>query len=352
MATRTTPRSSLHKILFLPKGFFRIKCRSEAKGHDRGVMKEQKYRRCLIFKCHLKTLFMTSNPAIYLSYAWGDKNESGESREKIADRLYESLLNDGYRVIRDKESLGYRGSISEFMKEIGRGSLIIVVISDKYLKSPYCMFELLEIFRKSGSEVSEMREKIFPIVLDDAKIYNPAEVVNYVDFWKEKRDELNEKILTVGLANASGMVDDFKIYHEVTSNISLLISLLKDLNSLNPQALSDDNFIGIKNAILASVTGNVPPANPLQKSNGDPEPSYHLPQIRKFLVNALSDADLNSLCLDHFEKVYDSFADTMSKPQKINLLLDHCKRNFKMETLLSAMNEANPDLFERYQPYR
>ncbi len=31
---------------------------------------------------------------IFFSYAWGDENEQGESREKIVNELYESLVRD------------------------------------------------------------------------------------------------------------------------------------------------------------------------------------------------------------------------------------------------------------------
>ena len=46
------------------------------------------------------------------------------------------MKKDGYNVVRDKEDVGYKGSISDFMRTIGRGDFIVVAISDKYLKSP------------------------------------------------------------------------------------------------------------------------------------------------------------------------------------------------------------------------
>jgi hypothetical protein len=49
-------------------------------------------------------------------------------------------VNDG----RERD-LGYKGLIKDFMRQIGRGKCAIAVISDKYLKSENCMFELVEI---------------------------------------------------------------------------------------------------------------------------------------------------------------------------------------------------------------
>jgi hypothetical protein len=90
---------------------------------------------------------MSTDSQIYFSYAWGDENEQGESREKIVNELYQSLKRDHYKVIRDKNDIEYKGFISEFMRRIGEGKCVVVVISKKYLKSPYCMFELYEIAR-------------------------------------------------------------------------------------------------------------------------------------------------------------------------------------------------------------
>ena len=290
---------------------------------------------------------MKSTAAIFFSYAWGDKNEVGESREKLVNELYQSLIEDGYNVIRDKADLGYKGVISEFMREIGKGKIIVVVISDKYLKSPNCMFELLEIYRKSNSDISQMREKIFPFVLDDAKIYDPIDRLNYVAFWKAKKEELDKKIAEVGLEYAADVVDDFRIYREITSNIGLLASLLKDLNTLNPTALSGNNFSTIKTAI-GKLVGDIPKT---AERTGTTSQSYNLARLRKFLENALTDAEFNSLCMDHFEPVYNKLADGMNKQQKINLLLDYCKRNGKLPELLEAMKEANQEQFQNYEPY-
>ncbi|MEZ4943727.1 MAG: COR domain-containing protein [Saprospiraceae bacterium] len=189
-------------------------------------------------------------PVIFFSYAWGINDQTGENREEIVEQLYDSLAADGkYELKRDKKDNGYRKSIREFMKQIGRGEFVVTVISDKYLKSPNCMFELLEIFRKSNSEPAEFREKIFPVVLNDAKLYDPLDRLDYVEFWMEKCRKLEEKINKVGLANAKAAIPDFDIYDEIMKNVGLLGGILADLNTLSPQMLSADNFAEVKNAI-------------------------------------------------------------------------------------------------------
>jgi GTPase SAR1 family protein len=116
---------------------------------------------------------------IYISYAWG-----GES-EEIANRLDEAFKEKGITIIRDKRDLGFKGRIKEFMERIECGKCVIVVISKKYLESRNCMFELMQI-AKSG----DFYGRIFPVVLDDAKIYDPEERINYVQYWEKKNSRL------------------------------------------------------------------------------------------------------------------------------------------------------------------
>ncbi len=75
---------------------------------------------------------------VYISYCRRD------DRTRV-DRLYESLKAAGHNVRRDDENLEYKGRISDFMTELGRGACVITVISDLYLRSSFCMWELLNI---------------------------------------------------------------------------------------------------------------------------------------------------------------------------------------------------------------
>src|ERR1044071_377523 len=99
--------------------------------------------------------------AVFISYAWG-----GES-EEIVNQIDQALQQRGLKIIRDRRDLGYKDSISAFMERIGQGNCVIVVISDKYLRSPNCMFELLEI-----AQEKQFHDRVFPIALSDANIYD------------------------------------------------------------------------------------------------------------------------------------------------------------------------------------
>ena len=143
----------------------------------------------------------TAKNKVYISYAWG-----GES-EKLADRLETTCLDSGINVYRDKKNILYKGLIQEFMKELGKSKCIIVIISDKYLKSENCMFELTEI-AGNGS----FYDRIFPIILKDAKIFKPIERIEYVKYWEKRIQELDVAIKSVSSVYLNGFREEIDLY--------------------------------------------------------------------------------------------------------------------------------------------
>lgn len=172
-----------------------------------------------------------SQPEIFLSYAWG-----GES-EQIVNELDNAFQKKGIVLIRDKRDLGFKGMITEFMQRIGKGQAVVVVISDKYLKSPYCMFELLEIYRNL-----DFKERIFPIVLSDANIFDPEPRMEYYEVWKAKMQKLDDLVAKSGTASINVIGDDYKISKKIFDNYGEIANILKDINSLTPGMHEADNF--------------------------------------------------------------------------------------------------------------
>ena len=169
--------------------------------------------------------------AVFISYAWG-----GES-EEIVNQMDQVLQQRGHTIIRDKRDLGYKGSISAFMERIGQGNCVIVVISDKYLRSPNCMFELVEI-----AEGKQFHDRIFPIVLSNAEIYDPVKRLEYVKHWEVKLAELDKAMREVGQANLQGIREDIDQYSRIRDKVSGLTSILKDMNTLTPDMHRDSDF--------------------------------------------------------------------------------------------------------------
>jgi formylglycine-generating enzyme required for sulfatase activity len=194
--------------------------------------------------------------SIFISYAWG-----GES-EAIVNQIDEALQQRGLKIIRDKRDLGYKGSISAFMERIGQGNCIIVVVSDKYLRSQNCMFELVEI-----AEGKQFYDRVFPIVLSDTDIYDPVSRLGYVKHWETKRSELAQAMKEVDPANLQGIREDMDLYDRIRDKVSSLTSILKDMNTLTLDMHRDSDFSEIYTGIEKRMMG-VP--SRLEPESGEP----------------------------------------------------------------------------------
>ena len=175
----------------------------------------------------------------FISYALG-----GESERFVSD-LEETLQQKGIQVVRSKADSGYKRRIQEFMERIGRGKCVIAVISDEYFKSPNCMFELMEV-AKNG----DFYDRIFPIVLDDANIFDDlTERLKYIKYWEYKNKELNEITQRSSLADLQVISEEINLYPEIYNRIPELIKTLKDINALTPEIHQQSKFEQLIKAI-------------------------------------------------------------------------------------------------------
>ncbi|MBR4272392.1 MAG: toll/interleukin-1 receptor domain-containing protein [Bacteroidales bacterium] len=181
----------------------------------------------------MKEYINKDNP-VYFSYAWGDE------LEEDVNKLCELMDENGIFFKRDKAKgenslCPYRWSINEAEKEIGAGTAIIVVISNKYIKSPHCMHEWHSI-RENGN----IQERVFPIVLEDANITDKEVFKKYYEFFEKRKQELlkqqAEDIIPTNQVDldtidAGYFIDDFKKLYKYLSNYNRSkISLLREDN--------------------------------------------------------------------------------------------------------------------------
>lgn len=187
----------------------------------------------------LKCRYMITQKEVCISYARGGNNS------EIVDKLCEVLESKGIDIVRDSEDLEYKDSLKEFMQRLGKGRCVVTVISDKYLKSRYCMFELTE-FLENGN----FQERIVPLVMEDAKIYDPVDIVEYIRFWEEKLEALDKAMKSVQLTNlAPNVREDIDLYSKITRTISEFIGHLRDLLIPSIEIHQNSNFEDVVNEI-------------------------------------------------------------------------------------------------------
>ncbi|MCZ8361739.1 MAG: HEAT repeat domain-containing protein [Microcystis sp. LE19-251.1A] len=189
------------------------------------------------------------NQQVYISYNWQ------EDSNEMANQLVQAFAAKGIEIIRDKTHTSYKDSIKNFMQQIGQGKCVVVVISDRYLKSENCMFELVEIARNG-----DFYQRIFPIILPDARIYNDFERIDYLKYWEDEKAKLQAKYKQIDLAKTNSIMATLNLYNEIRSNIDNLTNILKDMNNLDINLHGQSEFAAMIEAVetkLAEDSQNI-----------------------------------------------------------------------------------------------
>ena len=179
----------------------------------------------------------------FISYAWTDESKA------IVDQLEKALSISGIHLVRDRNEMKYKDSIRQFMKRIGRGKCIVVVLSKKYLESKSCMFELTEI-----ADRKDICDRVFPVVLADANIYEAAGRLDYIAYWESKKKTLDEKMKTVSGENLNGIREELDLFAKIRSTISGIVQTLADMNALTPEQHQGTNFQELERALKVRLT--------------------------------------------------------------------------------------------------
>lgn len=181
---------------------------------------------------------------VYVSHAWG--GESDEILKKVVNRLEKEKI----KVIYDHKDLKYRGKISTFMEELGKSKAVIIIVSNKYLHSEYCMFELLQIYKNN-----QFLHRIFPIVLDEVTIAKSTDRLELVKYWESQSKELENKIRELdSLSYIEGITEDLDLYKNIRNQIAKLTNILRDINTLNIRLHSEENFASLVQQIKEALS--------------------------------------------------------------------------------------------------
>jgi hypothetical protein len=181
-------------------------------------------------------------PEVFVSYAWNPESCA------IVDKLQERLGQKDIRLIRDREEVRYKDSIRDFMRRIGQGKCVVVVISEKFLKSENCMFELVEV-----AKAQALRERIFPVVLADANIYKATGRVGYVRYWEDEIQELDAALKTVRGDNLTKLQEDLNLYAEIRRLFDGITDTLRDMIALTPDQHAGSGFDELVRRIRAQI---------------------------------------------------------------------------------------------------
>ena len=157
-------------------------------------------------------------PTVFISYNWDS--------DKTADEV-ENRLSPIATILRDKSSIGPWGSISEFMNRIRTTDLVVVILSDAYLKSVACLYEIMQLLKDDNWVLHSMF-----LVENSAKgIYEPIGQLDYVDHWENKRQNLEKALEGKNPALVTSQAEDLKKIQLIQLHINKFMKSVADRNN-------------------------------------------------------------------------------------------------------------------------
>lgn len=176
----------------------------------------------------------------FVSYAWGDDTPEGRRRGELVDHLCAALTRRGVEVLLDREQMRPGDRISEFMERLVEGDSILAVISDKYLRSPYCMYELFRVYQRCGADPERFLGKVIPLILPDARIGTVDERLERAFYWGQESNKLAARVKEHPEFVGTEAFRKYRFMGEFARNTSDMLEYLAD--KLEPRHFDAEGF--------------------------------------------------------------------------------------------------------------
>ena len=150
---------------------------------------------------------------LFISYSWTDSNTADE-----IDTIFQPT---GIFVKRDIRAIKFKGSIKKYMSEIRETDFVLILISDSFIKSSNCMYEMLELLKEQ-----DYQKKILPVLIDGTKIFTPKEKIEYIKYWGDKYIELETDLKTVNTTDALELYKELKHIENIRSSIDEFLGII------------------------------------------------------------------------------------------------------------------------------
>lgn len=182
---------------------------------------------------------------VFLSYCRKDSS--------VADDIYNYFINNqNIKLHRDIFDIKKWDSIRMYMQSVTNMNYMIIIISDAYLKSVNCMYEVLEIMRDR-----KYRDKIFPAVVY-SEIYSPFIRIKYIKYWEDEFIKLQNSLKEIQIQNLGNLNEDLKRIQDISSNIAEFLDVVSDMNNPNIEdvCIRIEEKLKIKELIVNKQTEN------------------------------------------------------------------------------------------------
>lgn len=161
----------------------------------------------------------SSKPSVFVSY---NETSGGAFVEELKIQISETANLHIY-----KDDMHAWESLKEFMKTIRHQDFVILVITDQYLKSEACLYEITELIKDDNWDGKTM----FCVL--DKSIYDKSNHIKYIKYWDKQAKDLDKQISQIPNSASSSQCERLKQLRRATDEIGQFLSKVSDSNNPN-----------------------------------------------------------------------------------------------------------------------
>ncbi|MBU3217534.1 toll/interleukin-1 receptor domain-containing protein [Clostridium estertheticum] len=195
-------------------------------------------------------------------------------------------------IHRDIRDISPFKSIREYMQTIRDMDYAILIITDNYLKSFNCMYEVLEVMKERNYE-----HKIFPVIVETS-IYSDSKIISYIKYWEVKYKEFKNEFTQIDIVNAGNLIENLKRTQNICSSMGEFLSKVADMNNSN---ITEVN-VAIENKLIEQgLLNEKVTTNNTMKENRDVFASLNIPRVNT--NSEPTDLEKNKFMTTSFENI-------------------------------------------------
>ena len=185
---------------------------------------------------------------IFLSYCQKDSDIANYLEEKL-----QPLIEGKATISRDIRDVEYHESFKRFMNSIEKHDYVITLISDRYLKSRNCMYEMLEVVKDSNFSkrlifivISEKDRSLYKSEQElpiEARVYTASGQAEYSKYWNSEKHKLEKEIEEIGNpVYAISQIKEMKILEKILLDLSDFLEFIRDNKGLSISEHTEENY--------------------------------------------------------------------------------------------------------------
>ena len=163
---------------------------------------------------------MNNKPTIFVSF----NSKSSEFVDSLEERISSNAV-----VVRYEDAISDWGSFRDFMDTINEQRFAVLVISEDYLKSDACMYEVYQLMQDK-----QWRDKtMFAVMPDAGGIYKFEIRADYIKYWNDKYTDYEERLKGLRPEAITAQLRELERIRQIGDSIGMFLEAVSDAK--NPQ---------------------------------------------------------------------------------------------------------------------